>query len=1020
MYSVRFMRHLITLLFASWAVASAQERSIDTSFRFAETNVTEVRDIELFADGSIAFGGSEPTSMGVVSERGDVEQRNFGGYALTVSDIAVEERDRAIYGGGSTQAGWTAPVRRVADYFDDSGWLIRGSIGGRAEKVLVQKPGRDVLVGGALTVPGITNEFYGLARLRPNGTVDSSFNLSGASGLNVMVMAATANGRILAGYRLGNPQFGSFGFGRWEANGMRDMDYERFNLWATSFGTNSHVTVIEKAPGTNGFVAAVQTEPLGAGGPKVTRIMWLDEEGLPVGHFEQSFEGAVNAIAFEAVRSETAAAQGYDHIVVGGSFTQIGAVQCNSLAAITKEGLVAWHFGANEGPTSAINTVKVQMDGRILIGGAFTNVSGLNVNRIARLNASAGASYLYWADNEFRGFEKRKTFDLSLRRLGDTNGSLSVTIAATPRGSATMADLGDYSTNVVFAPGQTLAVVAVGLVDDLFRENREMFDFRVSTTNGNILVTRPVTTLVILDDETPGTLDPTPLFEAGRPLSNFALQPDGKILVGLGGTAILRLNPDGTVDEGFVTNGIPSLAGQWEISGIQPQTNGQIYVGGKFNTTTNFGINHLARLNADGTLDTNFNPKLSALCTPQITYRVTFDVAPDGKLMVMPSSTIHVRIEGSQLNQSLYRLHPSGALDSTFSFTYPLDSTGTPSELDVLPNGETLIYSPRFNGVPGIGRIRTNGVINTNFFVRVPPSSGWVYDLEVAGDWLYFAGSFKSANGLALSNLARVNLTNGIVDTNFMPVFDSEVSAIRAHGEKLFVAGDFTTVNGQERTRVARLNLDGTLDATFDPGYGPNLRAGIIEIENDGSILTGIGFDYLDGVAVGPIVRLAGDSIFLPQPFPPIVEILSPANETNFMMTDAWFDLEIRVRATDVDNDVNEVVVELDGTPLSTNSAGGDFTVKVPMPSFAEHFIRVTARDATGLSASETVAFRVTNHAQGTVEARTVDGEVVIRYSGPRLQASSDLRTWSEVHTGGGDFKPSNVQPYRFFRASSP
>src|SRR5437764_856618 len=43
--------------------------------------------------------------------------------------------------------------------------------------------------------------------------------------------------------------------------------------------------------------------------------------------------------------------------------------------------------------------------------------------------------------------------------------------------------------------------------------------------------------------------------------------------------------------------------------------------------------------------------------------------------------------------------------------------------------------------------------------------------------------------------------------------------AVQADG-KILVGGDFTTLGGQSRTGIGRLNIDGTLDASFNPGAG--------------------------------------------------------------------------------------------------------------------------------------------------------------------------------------------------------
>ena len=87
-------------------------------------------------------------------------------------------------------------------------------------------------------------------------------------------------------------------------------------------------------------------------------------------------------------------------------------------------------------------------------------------------------------------------------------------------------------------------------------------------------------------------------------------QADGKILVGgyfttIGGVTrnrIARLNADGSLDTEFNPNA------NGYVYSIVPQADGKILIGGIFTTVGGVTRNRIARLNADGSLDTAFNP----------------------------------------------------------------------------------------------------------------------------------------------------------------------------------------------------------------------------------------------------------------------------------------------------------------------------------------------------------------------------------------------------------------------------
>ncbi|MFM8336883.1 MAG: delta-60 repeat domain-containing protein, partial [Opitutaceae bacterium] len=103
-------------------------------------------------------------------------------------------------------------------------------------------------------------------------------------------------------------------------------------------------------------------------------------------------------------------------------------------------------------------------------------------------------------------------------------------------------------------------------------------------------------------------------------------QPDGKLLVGgqftsVGGISrsnLARLNADGSVDTAF--NPSPNAP----VRAVLVQRDNRVVIGGDFTTVqpgaTGAAVtrNRLARLNADGSVDTAFNPNLGGQLQPQV------------------------------------------------------------------------------------------------------------------------------------------------------------------------------------------------------------------------------------------------------------------------------------------------------------------------------------------------------------------------------------------------------------------
>src|SRR5205085_920300 len=87
------------------------------------------------------------------------------------------------------------------------------------------------------------------------------------------------------------------------------------------------------------------------------------------------------------------------------------------------------------------------------------------------------------------------------------------------------------------------------------------------------------------------------------------VQPDGKILLA-GGASVLRLNPDGTLDPSF---NAPKVEGNTtgayvSVHSLTLQADGKIVMGGYFYYVAGQSRTMIARLNPDGTLDNGFNP----------------------------------------------------------------------------------------------------------------------------------------------------------------------------------------------------------------------------------------------------------------------------------------------------------------------------------------------------------------------------------------------------------------------------
>src|SRR6185295_2096936 len=121
------------------------------------------------------------------------------------------------------------------------------------------------------------------------------------------------------------------------------------------------------------------------------------------------------------------------------------------------------------------------------------------------------------------------------------------------------------------------------------------------------------------------------------------------------------------------------------------QPDGKIVMGGQFTTVSGVGRNFIARLNADGTLDNLFTPLLGG---PDGPVRAVA-VQPDGEILIAGE---FLNYDGASRN-GVARLLANGALDS--SFVPGTGADATVLSVAVQADGNVLVGGDvaNFNGV---------------------------------------------------------------------------------------------------------------------------------------------------------------------------------------------------------------------------------------------------------------------------------------------------------------------------------
>ena len=115
-------------------------------------------------------------------------------------------------------------------------------------------------------------------------------------------------------------------------------------------------------------------------------------------------------------------------ILVGGGFTVFNQLTAGRVVRLTVEGAVDPQVNFGTGADNTVNAITVQSDGRIVLGGTFTNFNGVARNRIVRveggLNTDNGT--IAFAAANFNIDESQTNVVLQLVRNGGLNNAVAI------------------------------------------------------------------------------------------------------------------------------------------------------------------------------------------------------------------------------------------------------------------------------------------------------------------------------------------------------------------------------------------------------------------------------------------------------------------------------------------------------------------------------------------------------------------------------------------------------------------
>ena len=599
--------------------------------------------------------------------------------------------------------------------------------------LLVRRDGT-LLVGGSFTnVAGVNRT--SVALLSPDGAVRDELNMQMDG--PVTCAEETADGSIYLG--------GDFE----RVNGVlrpRVVKMLASGLIDHGFDPGSLVTEDVTAIAVDQIGRVVVSGHFNPGnGAPATRLMRL----LPNGTLDTTFntgtglDGAAASVKIDDAH----------RIVLAGAFTRVNGTLRPRIARLLQNGSLDQSYNPGQGLNQTATDLVIDGAGKYMVAGYFGKVGHRSAPGIARLLNHSDLQTADFTDEVFRTNEQYGGTGIHLQRFGDSAGELVAHVTLVPGDDPAVSEFAPFETTVTFAPGETFKVASVPLADDGIVEDSETVRVRCVVPAAGM---ETWSKIEVADNEVPvilqrrfGSLDAL----VSEPVAAVA---DGKVAVGgfLGWgvpttqgdvRGVMVFSENGEMDQNF---GIVALDGDQErrVRAVDWTSDGKLLVGGQFSHVRGSARRNLVRFNADGSVDTNFNPNVPVV--------MSMAVLPDGKILTAPGH-----------NAPLIRLLPSGQLDTSFQ----AGVAAFIRQVKVQPDGKILVHGdrlPLIRLLPDGGEDPTfaNPIFEGPFGRDVD-----LTDIQVANDGkIYVTGAFSEVQGVHRAGLVRL-LPNGAVDPGFAP-----------------------------------------------------------------------------------------------------------------------------------------------------------------------------------------------------------------------------------------------------------
>lgn len=679
------------------------------------------------------FNGATASRIVKLNANGSTDDNFVSGTGLNAepTSVVVQSNNRIVVAGGFTNYNGTTAnriVRLLANGTIDNTYLTGTGFNGTPVALLLQSDGKIIVAGSFTNYNGTA--VNNVVRLNKNGTLDNTFSAAVTAPKKA---ALQPDGKIILGYNA----IDNINLIRLNTNGSTDATYsasipvndtnietEFPTLAALAvqadgkvlvgghyiFGNSPPIGFLRRAD-SNGSVDTSFHTPAQYGGG-IFSINFQSDGKIIVGGKEKLFKNTsqtTSTVLIARLNTNGTEDNSFVHndilmtaqyaayttsiladgkIIVGGFFTELSSYGAHNIARLNADGTLDIAFNKVTGANGDIKASAVQSNGRIVIGGNFSAFHFQSRNHVARLRENG-------------------TLDNSFNPGTGTNGPVHA-LAIQPNGKILIA--GNFSTyNGVPAAG-IVRVNSNGSIDASFNAG--------TGTNGTIY---------------------SITVHAGK----IVIGGDFTEVQGTGRNCVARLNTNGSLDAGFTSPIVDAFSIGVFSSFVH--SSGKLLIGGYFSTGSR---DNFVRLENDGAVDLTFLQGYSS-------YVRSIAEQPDGKLIVSGGQEPY----NTNTGFGYVRRHlADGSNDDSFGNGFDLGGTFPVYSITLLNSGK-IIAGGHFNfygGVPvhNIMLLDSTGVVDTSF---IGSTDGTVLTTKlVADEKVILGGAITNYSGIARNGIARI------------------------------------------------------------------------------------------------------------------------------------------------------------------------------------------------------------------------------------------------------------------------